>query len=275
MIIGWSCPNCRRKVPLDHYETSTCGLVIHPDYASAVLHSDDDYYGKELVTVTAGLGCPRSRAIEAQAEVYVNPVDYNALIIGDAWDRQMERHAPPKSSKVRVEGVLAGVQVSGEIDRVREITDAGGNTYLALEDHKHGNNFAQRYAKKEGLKLEHKLQLSIYGHLYSKMGDGPIPTHGIIWQHYSGAPGGKATDFYILPTVFLLMDVTSCLNAKPHGGSYTVAELYRQTAKRVEGTVRWQDLPLVGESMSFGQTSYCDYCQVKDVCFTEDKGAPF
>lgn len=273
-IVGFNCPVCKRRAPLDHYRTTICGMSIHPDYAEAVVHNNDDYYGVDLTTVTSGLGCPRSRAIEAQADIYINPVDYNALLIGDAWDRQMERFAPPMDTKVAVAGVLAGVQVSGEIDRVREVTLDSGESYLCIEDHKHGNNFAQKFAKKEGVKLEHKLQLSIYGYLYSKMFK-VAPTHGVIWNHYSGAPAGKAVEYYILPFTFLLMDITSCLNVKPHNGQYTVAELLQQTAKRVDGDVTWQQLPLVGETMSFGSTSYCDYCQVRETCFTQAKGAPF
>lgn len=273
-IIGWNCPICKRKEPLDHYKTSICGMSIHPDYAEAVLHGNDDYYGLDMVTVTSGLGCPRSRAIEAEANIYVNPVDYNALVIGDAWDRQMERFAPPMNAKIAVRGMLAGIDVSGEIDRVREVVDVSGESYLVIEDHKHGNNFAQRFSKKEGVKLEHKLQLSIYGHLYGRMYK-VTPTHGAIWNHYSGAPAGKATDIYILPFVFLLMPIMEALNAKPHGSTFTVAELYQQTAARLEGEVTWKDLPLVGETMSFGATSYCDYCQMRETCFTQAKGAPF
>lgn len=274
-IIGWNCPICKRPSPLDHYATTVCGMNIHPDYAEAVLHGDDDYYGRDKeVTVTAGLGCPRSRAIEKQADFYANPVDYNAMVLGDAWDRQMERYAPPDRAKIQVHGQLAGIEVWGEIDRVRHCTDGGGNVFLVLEDHKHGNNFAQRFAKKEGVKLEHKLQLSIYGHLYGET-FGETPTHGVIWNHYSGAPAGKPVENYIMPFVFLLMPIMEALNAKPFGSSYTVAELFTQTSQVVSGKVKWSDLPLVGETMSFGTVSYCDYCQVRGTCFTEAKGAPF
>lgn len=272
-IVGWNCPVCKRKVPLTHYQDTVCGMSIHPDYADAVLHGDDDYYGTDLVTVTNGLGCPRAKAIEVDADIHVNPVEYNAMLIGKAWDKHMEKFASPMNAKIEVRGTLAGIQVAGEIDRIRECTD-GTNTFLVIEDHKHGNNFAQRFAKKEGVKLEHKLQLSMYGYLYSKMYK-VQPTHGAIWNHYSGAPAGKAIDGYIMPFVFLLMDITTCLNTKPHNGQYTVAELLQQTAQRVEGDVRWEDLPLVGQTMSFGQVSYCDYCQVRDTCFTQAKGAPF
>jgi hypothetical protein len=254
---------------------SVCGTHIHPDYAQAVLHADDDYHGVGKVSVTGGWSCPRARGIEAAADVYVNPLDYNAMLIGSAWDAAMEKYAPPAQRKLQVAGELAGVEVVGEIDRVRYIEDESGSVYLCVEDHKHGNNFAHKHAKANGVKLEHKLQLSIYGYLLGLVEGQRTPTHGIIWNHYSGALAGKTPDSLVLPFVFLLMPILECLNAKPFGSSYTVAELYQQAARNVSGEVRWQDLPLVGETMSFGKSSYCDYCQVRDACFTQAKGAPF
>lgn len=272
-IIGWSCPGCKKPVPLDHFDTTVCGTKVHPDYAAAVLHSNDDYYAAGQASVTSGLGCPRSRAIEnAAVDVYVNPLDYNALLIGQAWDKHLERYADPMHTKVKVSGELCGVKVVGEIDRVRTVTD-GEQSYLVVEDHKHGNNFARKFVVSEGVKLEHKLQLSIYAYLYGQQ-FGTAPTHGLVWNHYSGAVTSDPTSV-LLPFVFLIMDITECLNSKPFRGQYTVAELYRQTGQLVEGEVTWEELPLVGQTMSFGSKSYCDYCQVRATCFTQDKGAPF
>lgn len=272
-IVGWNCPGCKRPVPLDHFEKTVCGTKVHPDYAAAALHSDDDYYAKEVVSVTGGLGCPRSRAIErADTPVYVNPLEYNALLIGQAWDKLLERYAEPGDCKIKVEGELVGVKVVGEIDRVRRVID-GDQTYLVVEDHKHGNNFARKFVVQEGVKLEHKVQLSIYAYLYGQQ-FGEKPTHGLVWNHYSGAVTSDPTSV-LLPFVFLVMDITECLNTKPFNGDYTVAELYRQAAEASDGEVTWQELPLVGKTMSFGSKSYCDYCQVRAVCFSEDQGAPF
>lgn len=275
-IVGWFCPVCKREVALNHFENTVCGTGVHPDYANMVLHSNDEHYttGRNLVEVTGGIGCPRSRALERSDEpLYVNPLEYNAMMIGKAWDKQLENAAPKELCKVEVSGELVGVMVHGEIDRVRTVYDSETRSYLCVEDHKHGNNFAKKFVEKEGVKLEHKLQLSIYAYLYGKQ-FGETPTHGIVWNHYSGAASSDPKSV-VLPFVFLIMDITECLNAKPYNGEFTVAELYRQAAQVAEGSVSWTDLPLVGKTMSFGSKSYCDYCQFRAKCFMQDTGAPF
>jgi hypothetical protein len=268
-IIGWACPGCKRKMDLDHFNTTPCGAVVHPDYANAVLQMDADHYISGVVEITHGLSCPRARAIESEVSVYVNPLDYNALLIGRAWDGYLEAHGVPELCKLQVHGQLAGVEVYGEIDRLRRIKSQDGNIYLVVEDHKHGNNFAQKYAKQEGPKPEHIIQASLYAELLAQMGQ-ERPTHGAIWNHYSGANAEPLTPF-----LFLLWDTITCLNYKPFGGQYTVADLYQQTARRFSGEVHWDDLPLVGNTMSFGTKLMCDYCAVRETCFTEDTGAPF
>jgi hypothetical protein len=269
-IIGWDCPICKHQVPLDHYETTECGLAIHPDYAAAVLHSDDDYYGTGMLTVTGGLGCPRSRALENDTDVYVNPTDYNAMVLGTAWDGAMQRYAPPLQAKVRLEGV---------IDRVRRIGD-----HLVIEDWKHSNNFQQKWAKKEmeeakkegkpPVKMEYRIQTAIYAELFAQQ-FGERPTRGIIWNHYSGAAQyGPAS--VLLPLAYDLPSLAECLAHKPYGGDYTVLEIYKQAAGYIATDVKAPfELPLVGKTMSFGSKSYCDYCQVQKACMAADSGAPF
>lgn len=284
-ITAWKCPGCHREVPLDHYETTKCGATVcHPDYARAILRDNEDRYVKDQVTVTVGLGCPRSRAIENDLPVAVNPLEFNALLIGRAWDQLLENHSPAGTSKVVVKGTIAGVEIWGEIDRVRELTN-GEQTYLAIEDHKHGNNFQQRFAKKDVesgkpvVKPEQAIQTSIYAELYAQQ-EGVRPTHGVIWQHYSGAPG--PSNAVLTPHIYLLWSVADCLAHKPYNGEYTVEQLYKMADryekwKRGGAAIRVEalDLPLVGKTMSFGTKEFCDYCEVRDTCFTADRGAPF
>lgn len=273
MIVGFNCPICLHTVPLDHYETSNCGLAIHPDYAQAVLHSNDDYYGKNLVTVTAGLGCPRSRAIEYDTDVFVNPLDYNALIAGKAWDAAMEKHSDPVQTKVRVEGTIADIHLSGEIDRVRRL-----NGMLIIDDHKNSNNNAQRFLKTEiekgtAVKPEYRIQTSIYAELYEQTFS-ERPTHGMIWNHYAGAESSYNKVF--IPLLYETLPLDQCLAHKPYGGEFTVLELYRQAQQyHGEGNMMPADLPLAGASMNFGKQTLCDYCQVQKACMTLAGGAPF
>ena len=270
MIVGWYCKACRSNVALDHFETTACGLVVHPDYAAAVLHSDADYYGAGLVTVTGGIGCVRSRAIEKDKPVVVNPLDYNALVTGAAWDAALEKHAPDGTTKIRVAGLIDGVRVEGEIDRVRRVGDD-----LLIEDHKHTNNFQYKWlAEEAGPRVEYIVQTSIYAELYHQT-FGERPTKGAIWYHFSG--GNSSRNPPVMPKVYKLMDLTDCLDHQPYGGNYTVRELYHQAADYYQGSRKLDafDLPLVGESMAFGSKKYCDYCQVRDACFTAAYKAPF
>lgn len=260
-IIGWNCPHCKRQVPLDHYATTACGLVIHPAYAAAILADEEsDPHGTEL-TVTNGLACPRSRAIETQAEVYVNPLDYNALLLGRAWDAIVAA-----GNKMQLRGEIAGLAISGELDNIRKLGDM-----LILSDFKHSNNFRAKWIKQEGgPSTEYKIQTSIYAELYQQM-YGEVPTHGEVVYHFSGA--GKDV---LLPYQYAIMPVEECLAYKPYSGQYTVRELYEQSAGiYIDQPVRWEDLPLVGDGMSFGSKSYCEYCQVRDTCMVQAKGASF
>jgi hypothetical protein len=244
---------------------------VHPDYAAAVLNSDTGYYGAGLVTVTGGIGCVRARAIESSKAVYVNPLDYNAMILGSAWDVTMQAYAPAGTSKVRVSGLIEGVRIEGEIDRVRWVD---GDLYI--EDHKHSNNFQYKYlAEEDGPRIEYVVQTSIYAELYHQT-FGERPTHGAIWYNFSGANSDKRKP-PLMPKVYKLMALSDCLAHRPYDGQFTASELYHQAAAYYQSVVAIDafDLPLAGESMKFGSKSYCDYCPVRDVCFTAAKGAPF
>lgn len=270
MITGWYCVKCRANVPLDHFATTVCGLVVHPDYAAAVLHSDTDYYGAGLVTVTGGLGCVRSRAIEVDKPVFVNPLDYNALVLGAAWDTAMQKHAPVDAAKIRVSGTIDGITIEGEIDRVRWV---GGDLYI--EDHKHSNNFRYKYVVAEDPRVEYVIQTSVYAELYDQTFH-QRPTKGAIWNHFSGA-GNDRNKPPLVPKVYDLMNLADCLDHCPYDGDYTVRELYRQAADYYQADVPVDafTLPLAGETMKFGSKGYCDYCEVRGVCYTAAKGAPF
>jgi hypothetical protein len=283
-IIGWACPVCSRQVPLDHYAVSECGLRIHPAYAAAILYDEATDPHGERMSVTDGLGCPRHAAIENQEGVYVNPLDYNALLIGRGWDsivgdaEIIHYGAPALRLKVQLHGTIASMEVTGEADNIRRLGDM-----LILSDWKHSNNFRQKYLKLDAAKeppeapsMEYKIQTSIYAELYRQT-FGESPTHGEVVYHFSGA--GKDV---LLPMQYSIMPLAECLAYKPYSGQYTVEELYRM-AQTIYGPVpedhlaakRWAELPLVGQTMAFGSKSYCDYCEVKDVCFTAARGAPF
>lgn len=280
-IVGFDCPICKRQVDLQHYETTKCGLSIPVDYATAVLHSNDDYYGKNLLTVTSGLGCPRSRALEYDTDVYINPLDYNAVITGKGWDAVMERYAPSGSAKVQLKGTIAGMEIHGEIDRAQRFEDM-----LIISDHKNSNNNAQRFLKKEiaegkAVKMEYRVQTSLYAELFEQQFH-ERPTHGMVWNHYAGAESNYNSVF--IPLLYETIGLRECLEFKPYNGDYTVEQLYRQASEyraaqaAVGGTVDLAAvfaLPLVGTTMSFGSAEFCNYCQVRTACTVAAQGAPF
>lgn len=275
-IAGWACPHCpNKRAPLDHYATTDCGLLIHPAYAAAILYDDaTDPHGEEM-SVTDGLGCPRLRAIENQStELFVNPLDYNAMLLGHAWDAVVgnpvfrrdgfgERMFWPK---LKLQGVIDGMEITGELDNVRRLGDR-----LILSDWKHSNNFRSKWIKQEGgPSMEYKIQTSIYAELYRQMYD-EMPTDGEVVYHFSGA--GKDV---LLPYQYPILAIEECLAYKPYNGQRTVLEIY-QLAQQVYGPDArlWTDVPTVGMEMSFGSKEYCAYCQAKDMCYTAARGAPF
>lgn len=273
-ITNWWCPICNSKVALDHYVTTACGLKIHPDYAQAILNDRaEPHHTEGMVTVTAGLSCPRSRALEVSDEnLTVNPLDYNALLIGQAWDKFIT------GNKMVLQGELTlpngqVLQIAGEIDNVRRWSDE-----LLVEDWKHSNNNQQRFIKKEiaegvAVKMEYRIQTSIYAELYRQQ-HGEQPTKGLVWNHYSGAQSGYNDP--LIPLMYDFIPLETALNYYPYGGDYTVAELYAQAAQLHNTTpIKWSNLPLAGETMMFGKQSMCSYCQVRDACFTQAKNAPF
>lgn len=286
-IIGWNCPHCSNKqAPLDHYATTDCGLKLHPAYAAAILYDEaTDPHGKAM-SVTDGLGCPRHAAIEGQEGVYVNPLDYNALLIGRGWDNivgdpVVEEFMPPEMDfavKAQLHGTIAGMEVTGELDNVRRL-----GTRLIISDWKHSNNLRAFWIAKEGgPSVEYKVQTSIYAELYRQMYD-ERPNTGEVVYHFSGAgapyTGGELKSKFSSPPLmafqYEIIPIEDCLAFRPYGGSYTVEELYRMAQPVYTGEKHWRELPLAGQTMAFGTKQYCDYCEVKDVCFTAAQGAPF
>ena len=265
MITGWQCPICSSTTPLDHYKSSTCGASIHPDYAAAVLADRGKQQQRSGVRVSSLTSCPRKSAILSAEDVAVDPLSMLSALKGTAWHAMMER-AAEKDAEVRVAGVIAGVPITGSIDRVRTV-----NGILTLEDWKTGKDSRAVFIrggkawgkeiKGEGAPKEYIVQLSIYAELYEQT-FGVRPAAASIWWAFSAEMWAEAV---------ALMSVAECLAFQPYNCGYTVEQLLQQLASGVP----WQQLPLVGESIKFGTKTGCDYCEVRDLCWTEAKSAPF
>lgn len=267
-LVGFTCPICKKQVPLDHYaQNGPCSLRIHPDYVAAVVKDRKEQEKKTGVRVTMGLGCPRKYAIVAQEDTYPDPLAFNSPLGGTGWHALMDQGNDGKGigCEIEVSGELVGVPLTGQIDRVRE-----ANGQLRVEDWKTGSDFRIRYLKpsnqnpKASGPVEYRIQVSLYAELYRQQFSRKPDVGAINWRFSS--------DMWV--EEFELITLESCLNHQPNECGYTVAQLLHQAAA-VQADKSWRELPLVGETIKFGTKSGCDYCDVVDICKTAARGAPF
>lgn len=268
MIKGWYCQKCKANVPLDHFDQ--CGAV-HPDFAAAVLADSQKDRGNGLaVHVTTALGCPRRAAIEQQANVYIDPLGSNAILGGTGWHKLMQQSSrSPEHCEVEVSGVVGGIPLVGRVDRLHPPT--------AISDWKTTSDWAEKWLKKPkaeggGMKSEHLAQLSLYGELVEQS-LGWRPSHGTVWYRMQKE---------IVHFTEELWPLEQALEFHPLGGDYSVSQLLSQMDRFVkwqqsQGALRceWYELPLAGESQKYGSKTACDYCSVRETCWTQAKGAPF
>ena len=259
-ITAWNCPECKRVQPLDHYDSGgPCSLTIHPDFAQAVLDDHLDKADKAWPSVTQGLGCPRKSAILRSADVAVNPLDLNAPLTGTAWHKLVGQTGA--WSELPVKGQIAGLTISGTIDRLRSLAD----NRVVIEDWKHTNDFSRKYLV--DAKPEHVVQISLYAELVRQQLN-LSPAAGIIWYHFASSPG-------LVPKAVELWPVERCLAYHPYDCDWSVGQLFEMVAEYDQQGGRWQDLPLVGQTIKFGGKTGCDYCEVRSTCLTAEGGAPF
>lgn len=258
-IVGFFCGKCRANVPLDHFDQ--CNHV-HPDLASAVV-ADSRKERAEGAHVTSAIGCPRRGAIEASVDVHVDPATFNPILGGTAWHKLMEMTSShPELCEVEVRGVIEEVELVGVVDRLHPPT--------AISDWKVTSEWAEKWLKETkdkggGMKAEHLCQLSIYSELIEQS-FGWRPTHGIV---------NYRTHKSVLPFAEPLWSLEQTLEFRPLGGEFTVRELVQQLGEFHQERASWSSLPLAGQSQIYGTKTACDYCSVREACYTQAFGAPF
>lgn len=269
-ITQWHCPQCQADVPLNHFETCT---AVHVDYAAAILADRAAQENRTGLRVSMASSCPRKSAIIATEDVAVDPLSYLTAMRGTAWHAVMEDGAGLFSAddgigpEILVEGVIAGLPISGKIDRVLE-----RNGKLIGQDHKTGKDAravfirgGKSYGKQiagSGAPMEYRIQLSMYAELYRQQ-FGRAWDAAEIWWTFSAEHWREPVD--IIP-------IEQCLAWRPYDGEFTVEEILKQAV----GGASWKELPLVGREFHFGpKFTGCDYCEVRDRCWTEHDGAPF
>lgn len=279
------CRGCGgREVPLDHFHETRCGeTVCSPRYVNAVLAHEREHYSaaQEEPTVTTILSCPRSWRIRKTENYPVDPTSVNAALTGTAYHESLSRHSAPGTVVERpVSGTIRGVRLTGRPDC---LTPAK----RLIEDDKHKSDWSEKQVRAEGAAPEHIAQLVLYAEL-TEQTERWRPERGIIWYHWSTNGGLLPIEILYAQICEIPLpdtDQTMCvgksisqlpplkwaLEFKPHGGQYTVAELLEQTRE-----TDWRRMPLAGESQLFGgKKSMCEYCPVKNICFTEAKGVAF
>lgn len=260
-IIGWYCQKCRANVPLDHFDQCD---AVHPDFAAAVLAGN--LAERNGIHVTSLLTCSRKAAIEQAGSVYVDPVSYNAILSGIGWHELMQRSSSqPELCEVEVSGDVGGTLIAGRVDRIHP-------PQKLIDDWKCTSEFAEKWLKQGGAKAEHVAQLSLYAELIEQA-LGWRPLKGRLWYRTHKAVLTFTVDLWSLDQV---------LAFHPLGGDFSVAELlsqldrfYRWQTKTGALRLEWYEMPLAGESMKYGAKSACDYCAVRETCYTQAKGAPF
>lgn len=273
-ITQWSCPACGEVVALDHFATTSCGGVVHPDYAAAVLADREAQEGREGVRVSMASSCPRKAAIMAAQDVAVDPLGMLSPLKGTAWHglmqyaADMDVQARPEGvgAEVLVQGELGGVPVSGRIDRVlvREGKIIG-------QDWKTGSDFRVKFIKPSAKSpdarspVEYQVQLSLYADLYRQQ-FGKQWDSAEIWWAFSGDMWRESV---------AIMSVEDCLNHTPNDCGFTVLQLLKQADAATSGAVQWSDLPMVGQAIKFGSKTGCDYCPVRTPCWVQHQGADF
>lgn len=288
MITQWWCGVHKTAVPLDHFEHCT---YCHPDFAAAILADRAVQSERTGVRVSSASACPRKYAILASEDVAVDPLSYLQVTKGTAWHKVMETGAGQPnaigttvvkggSATVNLEGMIgaelsvageiAGIPLTGTIDRVL-LRDGK----LVGQDHKTGKDAREvfirggkSYGKDrvgQGAPIEYKIQLSIYAELYRQQ-------FGRAWD--SAEIWWTLLNHFVEPIEIL--SIEKCLMHHPYDSEFTVGDILAQAQLVADGAVRWQDLPMVGQSFHFGSKfDGCSYCEVKDRCWIENQKAPF
>lgn len=259
------CSGCGgRKVPLDHFQTTLCGVrILHPSYVSACLERRGRKHtpGERVpVGVTYGLGCPRQAAIQKTEDYAADPSSFNAAQVGTARHRHLESHpAEGASHEQQFYGLIDGVLCTAIVDCVRRQRDI-------IDDFKHKNDFG-RSGLVKAPSPDHECQLSMGAELIEES-IGWRPKQGAL--HYLFSAGKPITH------VFNLWTLDRVLSYKPLYGKATVQELLHQMEDFYTGKKAWKDLPLTGEEQYFTpfvpgkkRANKCSYCEVKTICFTE------
>lgn len=242
-------------------------MVCDPDYAEAILWSEQKHhrFGRRVVGLTDLIGCPRQAAMKGSRDHALDPLTVGALMMGTAWHYLLEDATLGKDSAFHTEcivmGLIDGVPVEGQIDRLYK--DRG-----LISDWKTKSDFSFGKAGEEPeVRDDHLAQLVIGAELCEQT-LGWKPTRGLIREQFF-VKGQRSVAVDPLPSL------DSVLNATVLSGQATLRDKLHWLDRWVKGEVKWEDMPLHGESEKFGAKTRCDYCVMRNTCWTQAKGAGF
>ena len=196
--------------------------------------------------VTDCLGCPRRRRLVEEGA----PVDLarlEARLTGTILHRALAE-AKPETAEVPVSGVLFGLQIRGNIDRIED-AEQGSVTV----DYKTGEGKGKDRRLPEAPYAEEVWQQEGYRFIRLKMG---FATVG--WRIYYR--WDKV--WYVYEHIGPIWNEAKLAEFRPHGGAFTTAEIAGQVVSKLPAA----SLPLVGATQKIGAGTSCDYCEVALPC---------
>lgn len=201
--------------------------------------------------VTDSLGCPRKRALILSG----SPIDYSRLesrLFGTALHGLLEEPENP-GSEVDVTLQLGGHSLIGRAD----VLDGA---VVADYKGKGSDSFVWAVKKKEGPPPEHVWQVEAYRLGFAQ--SGKDTTGGRV--HHGAWTSGKWPKWVTWEWSGPVYGEEALLGFRPHGGSYTVADILSIRAADSKDPA---EIPLVGSSMYFSENApFCNYCEVQGPC---------
>lgn len=283
-VVGWICPNTRKKEPFGHFDTCRDGIAGRPAYSPFFAAVEEAKIAEDIrhstldMTITQTMDCPRAIYLERTTKYYIDPTKRAAMTRGTALHSVMAKTLDPKkyitegndTVRMDVRGVLFGQPMSALLDILRA-------DYSEIIDGKFPKDWSVRYRDKAGrVKPEYAVQLNGQRLLLAqqdwaiKAGFDPDKVLLTNWDHALGDVEGPAAMHA------QIMDETQMAAIRPWGSAFTIqehvdtlAEVKAAHEALTPGDAEGQErlaasIPLVGEAM-LGKKK-CNGCAVKQQC---------
>ena len=238
-ITGFWCRRCESVVDAGHWQPWACTLVPPGLVASIAGHAA----GRPATgwSVTELKGCLRSKVIQKNRSVIVDPVEFVKMELGTAWDMLVT----DGEFKTRWWGEIGGMAVSGEPD---------GYGCDVIWDYKNGDPDWRGGGK---VREDHQWQVSVYSLLAAQQDIPLLFDYGVIYYNSYGDPNKVKGLRCELLTEREVLDTPVGSDGLTVAGNIALAQSLADNP---------EPYPLTGEVMAFGRKTACDYCVVRREC---------